>query len=112
MLRHELRQHRNEMDPCERDRGADAQSSFETCSRSARGELGLGRFLEGPPGAVEIAEARFGRRETAGRSGQELDAQIILKLGNRLRHGWLTHAKLSGRSGKGARLDDPYERLH
>jgi hypothetical protein len=40
------------MDPCERDGGADAQSPFETCSRVARGELGLGRFFKRPPGAL------------------------------------------------------------
>jgi hypothetical protein len=48
------------MDPRERDGSADAQSSFETCSRSARGEFGLGRFFKRPLGALEIAKSGLG----------------------------------------------------
>src|SRR6202008_2456785 len=98
MLRHELRQHRNEMDPGECDSGADSQSSLETCSRPARCELGLGRFFKRPPGALEIAKPGFGGRSSSRRARQQIYSKIFLQLRDRFRDSWLSYSKLSGRS--------------
>jgi hypothetical protein len=88
------------MDPGEGDGGADPQSPLSRAG-SARGELGLSRFLEGPPGALEITEPCFRRGESARRAGQQLDAEILLELRDRLRDRRLPNAKLPGRSGEG-----------
>ena len=100
------------MDPGKGDGGADPQSSLQSGSGSPRSELGLGRFLEGAPGTLEITEPGLRWGEAARRARQQLDPEIFLQLRDRLRDRRLPHPKLPGRSGEGPRFDDPHERLH
>jgi hypothetical protein len=100
------------MDPGEGHRGADAQSAFQPGTGSASGEFGLGRFLEGAPGPLEVTEPGLSRGEATRRARQQLDPEILLQLRNRLRDRRLTHPELPGRSGEGPRFDNPHERLH
>ena len=100
------------MDSGEGDGRADPQPSLEAAPGSARGKLGLGRLLECAPGALEIAEACFRGCEPARRARQQLHAEILLQLRHRFGDGRLSYPKLPGRSGEGARFDNPNEGLH
>ncbi len=88
------------MDPGEGDGSADPQSPLEPGPGSPRGDLGLGCLLEGPLGALEIAEPGFRRGEPARRACQQLDPKILLELRDRLGDRRLPHPKLPGRSGE------------
>ncbi|SRR6266851_6474622 len=49
---------------------------------SAHGDLRLVGFLDRPFRTFEITQPRFGRRKPLGGASEQLDAQIILKLGD------------------------------
>jgi hypothetical protein len=88
------------MDPGEGDGRADPEPSLEAAPGAARRELGLGRLLKCPPGALEIAEAGFRRGEATDRAGQQLAPEMLLKLRHQFGDGRLSYPELAGRSGE------------
>src|SRR5581483_1690820 len=91
---------------------ADAQATLQRAAGTARGDLGLAGFLDRAPRTIQITEPRFGRRQSARRARQQLDAEIVLELGDGFGNRWLPDAKLARRAGERAGLDDANEGFH
>src|SRR6267378_571248 len=112
VLCEELRQQRNEVNASECDGGANAQSSLQPGAGTTRGEFRLVGLLDRALGAFEITESCLGRRQSACRAREQLDAQKAFELRDRLRDRRLADAKLPCGAGEGSGLDHPDESLH
>ncbi len=103
---------RHDVNPCEGDGRADAQTARQRCSRAARGEFGLVGFLDRPLRALIEIPARLGRRQTVSRTQQQTRAEPLLELRDRFGDGWLADTQLLGSAGERAGLDDADKGFH
>src|SRR5262249_31495516 len=106
---------RNEMQPGERDRRADAESTLEACTKTLSDGVCLVRFRKRANGALVERDARFGRCYPPRGAREKADAQSFLELhdlGDPLRDRRLADAETPPGGRERSALHHAREDLH